>query len=78
VKRISQAVSGQKRVVSAAKSTAAQAKPTNVVQCAKPTPELVLDPCCQEFPPMEHDDFKSLKESIRRKGRNSPLSTILA
>ncbi|EHL24144.1 MT-A70 family protein [Acidovorax sp. NO-1] len=73
MKQISQAVSGQKRAVSAQKTPPANAKSTRPVKRAQPAPKLVLDPCCQEFPPMEHDDFNSLKESILRNGQLQPL-----
>lgn len=73
MKQISQAVSGQKRAVSAQKSTTAKATSTRPVKRAQAARKLVLDPCCKEFPPMEHDDFNALKESIRRNGQLQPL-----
>lgn len=73
MKQISKAVSGQKRVVSAQKSTTVKATSTRPVKRDQSARKLVLDPCCKQFPPMEHDDFNSLKESIRRNGQLQPL-----
>ena len=69
MKQISQAVFGQKRAVSAQKKTVVKAKSTRAAKGIQPEPKLALDPCCKEFPPMEHDDFNFLKESILRNGQ---------
>ncbi|GAB3483692.1 Spo0J and IME4 domain-containing protein [Polaromonas eurypsychrophila] len=73
MKQISKAVFGQKRAISAQKNTVVKAKSTRAAKGIQPAPKLALDPCCKEFPPMEHDDFNSLKESILRNGQLQPL-----
>ena len=69
MKQISKAVPGQKRAVSAQKNTVVKAKSTKAAKGIQPEPKLALDPRCKEFPPMEHDDFNFLKESILRNGQ---------
>jgi N6-adenosine-specific RNA methylase IME4 len=73
MKQIPQAVSGQKRAVSAQKTTPAKAKPPRATNSIQAAPQPELDPCCMEFPPMEQDDFNSLKASIDRNGQLQPI-----
>ena len=48
-----------------------QRKPLAVVSTTPITWE--LDPCCEAFPPMQHDGFLALKASIQRNGQQEPI-----
>lgn len=73
MKQISMAVVGQKRAASAQKTLVNKAKSTRAAKRVQPVQMPELDPCCMEFPPMEDDDFESLKASIDRNGLLQPI-----
>ena len=73
MRAISQATRGQNRVALTQKNIVDkyQRTPLAVVSTTPITWE--LDPCCEAFPPMQHDGFLALKASIQRNGQQEPI-----
>lgn len=64
---------GQNPVVSTQKNTPSAGQCVSAVAADKTHTALTLDPCCEEFPPMRHDEFLGLKASIQRNGQQEPI-----
>ena len=73
MRTISLAIRGQKRVVSTQKNVVVKAKHSALAVVSKTPQTWVIDPCCEAFPAMKHDEFQGLKESIQRNGQQEPI-----
>ena len=64
---------GQTPVVSTQKSISSAGQCVTALDAGKTHTALTLDPCCEAFPPMRHDEFLGLKASIQRNGQQEPI-----
>ena len=69
----SQAILGQNPVVSTQKSIPVMGRSVAPVSAVKTRTKFTLDPCCEAFPSMQHDEFLALKESIKRNGQQESI-----
>jgi N6-adenosine-specific RNA methylase IME4/ParB-like chromosome segregation protein Spo0J len=54
-------------------ATSATASPVAANTDLAALPVYTLDPCCHDFPPMQHDEFTALKDSIALNGQKEPI-----
>lgn len=73
MRSISLATRGQNRVVSTQKNVVVNGKRSALAVVSKTPHTWAIDPCCEAFPAMKHDEFLGLKESIKRNGQQEPI-----
>ena len=73
MRSISLATRGQNRVVSTRKNVVVNGKRSALAVVSKTPRTWAIDPCCEAFPAMKHDEFLGLKESIQRNGQQEPI-----
>ena len=73
MRAISLATRGQNRVVSTQKKVVSKDQRPALAVVSKTPTTWVLDPCCEAFPPMTHDEFLALKVSIQRNRQQEPI-----
>ena len=65
---------GQNRVVSTQKTPSCAGQSVAAVDADKTHTALTIDPCCEAFPPMQHDEFLGLKAASNETVNKSPSS----
>lgn len=73
MRTLSQATSGQNRVVSTQKNVVSKDQSNALAVVSQKPTAWVLDPVCEAFPPYEHDQYQALKASISRNGLQEPI-----
>ena len=73
MKDIPLAACGLKRVVSTQKTVVSKDQRAVLAVVSKKPTAWELDPVCEAFPPMTHDQFLGLKKSIERNGQREPI-----